>query len=108
MEVVVCLEDRDAAFIGVVTRFVTRTDVQCAETSMNTGFGERGWSRTSNLLILDQQQKTNGFNGFDLKPPLVCIIQMQRECEQDVLREARQLAPAKKKNPARKATGMAD
>jgi hypothetical protein len=64
MEVVVCLANRGAAVIGVVTRFVTRTDVHCAEIRMNTGLGERGWSRTSNLLIFDQKPQTNGFNGF--------------------------------------------
>ena len=36
---------------GLVTRFVTGSDVQCAETLMNPGFGERGRNRTYHLLI---------------------------------------------------------
>jgi len=57
-----------------VTRFVMSTDIQCAETRMNTGFAERGWSRTSDLLILDQQPRNQWFQRF---PSIFVVINRQ-------------------------------
>jgi hypothetical protein len=53
-----------AAANAVVTRFVISTDIECAEPSMNTGFGERGRNRTYNLLIFDQQPTNQWFQRF--------------------------------------------
>jgi hypothetical protein len=64
MEVVVCRGELRRSRYAVVTRFVTRSDVQFAEARMNTGVGERGRNRTFNLLIPNQQTKNKWFQRF--------------------------------------------
>ena len=56
-----------------------------AEVLENKRVGERGRNRTINLLIFDQNPKTNGFNGF---PSVLVVTNMCRVAGSDGLIKA--------------------